>query len=102
MRFKKLVSGLLACALVATSVFTGDVATAKAEQTAEPAAEIVSGDPIPVSTYNFQVSGDNAQGTLGSGVVLKSSPNNAANSPELNDYTEAPKFVAGRDRKSVV
>ena len=100
MRFKKLVSGLLACALVATSVFTGDVATAKAEQTAEPAAEIVSGDPIPVSTYNFQVSGDNAQGTLGSGVVLKSSPNNAANSPELNDYTEAPKFVAGRSGKA--
>ncbi len=93
MRFKKIVSGLLACAMVVTSVFTGNVTTAKAE--GEGAA-----DPVPVSTYNFDVSGDNGIVSLGDGVELKSSPNNASGSPELNDYTGAPKFVAGRSGKT--
>lgn len=57
MRYKKIVSGLLACAMVVTSVFTGNVSAAKAESTA---------DPAPIATYNFDVSGDNA--SLGEGV----------------------------------
>ncbi len=93
MRFKKIVSGLLACAMVVTSVFAGNVTTAKAE--GEGAAA-----PVPVSTYDFNVSGDNGSVSLGDGVELKSSPNNAAGSPELNDYTENPKFVEGRSGKA--
>ncbi len=60
MKFKKFVSGLLACAMVVTSVFTGNVTTAKAEG---PAARTVTPEDA-VGTYNFD-------GTLGDGVVLQ-------------------------------
>lgn len=95
MRFKKLVSGLLACALVATSVFTGDVATAKAEQTAEPAAEIVSGDPVPMATYNFDVSGDNGTPTLGEGVEALTLGSAGAATVESTDFVDGRTEVAG-------
>lgn len=51
MKYKKIVSGLLACAMVVTSVFTGNVTTAKA------AGEAM---PTPVATYDFNA----AEGTV--------------------------------------
>lgn len=51
MRFKKIVSGLLASALVVTSAFAGNTATVKAEQAA--GAERAAEDVTPVATYDF-------------------------------------------------
>lgn len=43
MRYKKIVSGLLACAMVVTSAFAGNVVSAKAAD-----------EPVPVEVYNFE------------------------------------------------
>ena len=51
MRYKKIVSGLLACAMAVASVFAGNVATVKAD-----GAEM----PTPVASYDFN-------GSLGEG-----------------------------------
>ncbi len=51
MKMKKLVSGLLACAMVVTSVFTGNVTAVKAESPAA-APRLVSPDE-PIAYYNF-------------------------------------------------
>ena len=79
MRFKKLVSGLLACAMVVTSVFTGDMAVAKAAEP-EAKANVISPDD-PLAAYGFD-------GALGTGVT--------AIQKGLGAYTGNVEYVAGR------
>ena len=79
MRFKKLVSGLLACAMVVTSVFTGDMAIAKAAEP-EVKANVISPDD-PLATYGFD-------GALGTGVT--------AIQKGLGAYKGNVEYVAGR------
>ena len=76
MRYKKIVSGLLACAMVVTSAFAGNVATVKAE--GETAL------PTPVAEYDFN-------GTLGEG-------ENAGKAvvTKLGDYDGEVVYEAGR------
>ncbi len=66
MRYKKIVSGLLACAMAVTSVFAGNVATVKAD-----GAEM----PTPVASYDFN--GSLGEGDLAGKAVVKG----------LGDYT---------------
>lgn len=56
MKFKKLVSGLLAGALAVTSVFTGNVPVVKAEGNSMPSPAVVTGDvavPSPMLQFTF-------------------------------------------------
>lgn len=85
MRFKKLVSGLLASALVVTTVFTGNVISAKAE---EAAVE-------PIATYNFNATDGSSNGTLGNGVTLVATTANA-----LNPYNGTAEYGQGRGEES--
>ncbi len=66
MRYKRIVSGLLACAMVVTSVFAGNVSTVKAE-----GAEL----PAPVASYDFN--GSLGEGDAAGKAVVKG----------LGDYT---------------
>ena len=50
MIFKKFVSGLLACAMVVTSLFTGNVATVKAETKAAESTALQAGDYYIMNT----------------------------------------------------
>ena len=68
MRLKKIVSGILACAMVVTSVFVGDVSVVKAAE-----------QPTPIASYNFNDG-------LGEGV--------AALTTGLNAYTGTPDMSA--------
>ncbi len=78
MRFKKVMSGLLAGALVATSVFGGNVTTAKAETTPEAAK------------YSFDFNAENLDSTGSSQATLSVvGAGNAAS-------TSAPVYEAGR------
>lgn len=84
MKYKKIVSGLLACAMVVTSVFTGNVTTAKAAE-----------QPTPVATYDFnnlKVSADD--GVLGSNITAVQ-----GNNKSLAVYTGNVDFVTGRSGK---
>ncbi len=83
MKYKKIVSGLLACAMVVTSVFTGNVTTAKAAE-----------QPTPVGTYDFNTKEGQVSPDLGTNVVAKSSC--GANSDILLDYNDPIKYVPGR------
>lgn len=85
MKYKKIVSGLLACAMVVTSVFTGNVTTAKAAE-----------QPTPIATYNFdnlKVSADD--GVLGSNVTAVQ-----GNNKNLAVYKGNVDFVTGRSGKA--
>lgn len=84
MKYKKIVSGLLACAMVVTSAFSGNVTTAKAAE-----------QPTPIATYNFdnlKVSADD--GVLGSNVTAVQ-----GNNKNLAVYKGNVDFVTGRSGK---
>ncbi len=66
MRFKKIVSGLLVCALVAGSVFAGNAAALKAE-----AAEVESPSEDSINEDPFSVIPDNFNPTVGDSMSLK-------------------------------
>ena len=83
MKYKKIVSGLLACAMVVTSAFSGNVTTAKAAE-----------QPTPIGTYDFNTKKDQVSPDLGTNVVAKSSC--GANSDILLDYNDPIKYVPGR------
>lgn len=83
MKYKKIVSGLLACAMVVTSVFSGNVTTAKAAE-----------QPTPIGTYDFNTKKDQVSPDLGTNVVAKSSC--GVNSDILLDYNDPIKYVPGR------
>lgn len=85
MRFKKIVSGLLAGALVVTSMFTGNVVSAKAEGAAVE----------PIATYNFNATDSSSDGTLGDGVTLI-----ATTASALNPYSGTPVYGQGRSGDS--
>ncbi|MEY8235640.1 LamG-like jellyroll fold domain-containing protein [Lachnospiraceae bacterium 66-29] len=87
MKYKKIVSGLLACAMVVTSVFTGNVTTAKAAE-----------QPTPVGTYDFNTKESQVSPDLGNGVTAKSSC--GVNSDILLDYNDPIKYVPGRSGKA--
>lgn len=87
MRYKKIVSGLLACAMVVTSAFAGNVATVRAE----------GEQPEPVSTYNFNATEQSPGGSLGEGVQALSSNNNT--SDVLPPFEGEVQFVPGRSGK---
>lgn len=86
MKYKKIVSGLLACAMVVTSVFTGNVTTAKA-----------AAQPTPKATYNFNTTGQ-VSPELGTGVEAKASPNKTSDT--LTAYNDPIKYVPGRSGKA--
>ncbi len=87
MKYKKIVSGLLACAMVVTSVFTGNVTTAKAAE-----------QPTPIGTYDFNTKKDQVSPDLGTNVVAKSSC--GKDSDVLLDYNDPIKYVPGRSGKA--
>lgn len=88
MKYKKIVSGLLACAMVVTSVFTGNVTTAKAAE-----------QPTPVATYDFNTKGDQVSPDLGTGVKAQSSAD--GKSDVLPEYKrDLIKYVTGRSGKA--
>ncbi len=66
MRFKKIMSGLLACALVAGSVFAGSAATVEAEAT-----EVESPSEDPVYLDPFTEIPDNFNPTVGDNMSMK-------------------------------
>ena len=74
MRYKKIVSGLLACAMAVTSVFAGNVATVKAE-----GPEM----PTPVASYDFN--GNLGEGDTAGKAVVKG----------LGDYSGDVVYEAG-------
>jgi Bacterial surface proteins containing Ig-like domains len=83
MRYKKIVSGLLACAMVVTSAFAGNVATVRAEGEADL--------PVPVSTYDFNATEDAPTvGTMKEGVKAVLGQTN------LPDYEGEFEYGAGR------
>lgn len=83
MKYKKIVSGLLACAMVVTSVFSGNVTTAKAAE-----------QPTPIGTYDFNAAQGAVSpeiGTLATGVKkLKAAKNT------LDEYTGDAVYGQGR------
>lgn len=87
MKYKKIVSGLLACAMVVTSAFSGNVTTAKAAE-----------QPTPVGTYDFNTKESQVSPDLGNGVTAKSSC--GVNSDILLDYNDPIKYVPGRSGKA--
>ena len=79
MKCKKIVSGLLASAIITTSVFTGDFVTANA-------ATVGESMPAPVATYDFN-------GTLDSNVGTTAKAYARAYGAYSGDIT----YVAGRN-----
>jgi len=92
MKYKKIVSGLLACAMVVTSAFSGNVTTAKAAE-----------QPTPIATYDFNAAQDAVSpeiGTLKEGVDLVLGSKAGANTDELKKYEGNAQYGVGRSGKT--
>ncbi len=74
MRFKKIMSGLLACALLVTSAFSGDAAMVKAEAAAE------------TPKYNFDFNAGNLNSTVNSDTAFSVVAAGAATTTVTPDY----------------